>query len=385
MPAAPASRRASRAPGQPAGAEATACAPAAGRAPGAIAALLDRPRPPRWAWRLLAWSCAALTLGLLWWQTWAFALFFIVFPLLWVVQDTFRAGIRANLLFGAGIAVVGGIGRDPSWVVTALVSTGFSLLMGVWMQRVHVARAQAVQALADKQEALAALVAAQERLAAAERAAGIAVERERWAREVHDTLAQGFVSVITLAQAARAAHEALAGPGRAAPEDRRSRELGERLQWIEEIARDNLIEARALVAGDVPSALHEGGVASALERLAADQHRHGLEVSLTTSLPEGLPVSRQVAILRTVQESLSNVVRHAQARTAQISAGVQDGEIVIAVRDDGRGTRGAPEGTGLSGMRARLESMAGTLTVDPLHAPDAQGRTGTIVEARMSL
>ncbi len=81
--------------------------------------------------------------------------------------------------------------------------------------------------------------------------------------------------------------------------------------------------------------------------LAADQHRHGLEVSLTTSLPEGLPVSRQVVILRTVQESLSNVVRHAQARNAQISAGVQDGEIVIAVRDDGRGTRGAPEGTGL--------------------------------------
>nr|WP_265588286.1 ATP-binding protein [Actinomyces bowdenii] len=229
------------------------------------------------------------------------------------------------------------------------------------------------------------LIDAQEQLAAAEHAAGAAAERERWAREVHDTLAQGFVSVITLAQAARAAHEALTQPGRAVWEDRRSRELGERLQWIEEIARDNLAEARALVAGDAPSALHEGGLASALECLAADQRRHGLEVGLTTSLPEDLPVASQVAVLRTVQEALSNVVRHAQARTARISAAVEDGEIVIAVRDDGRGTRGAPEGTGLSGMRARLESMAGTLTVDPLHAPDAQGRTGTIVEARMSL
>ena len=53
--------------------------------------------------------------------------------------------------------------------------------------------------------------------------------------------------------------------------------------------------------------------------------------------------------------------------------------------DDGVGTRTATEGTGLSGMRARVESLAGTLTVDPLHAPDAQGRTGTLVEARIPL
>ncbi|BDA64697.1 sensor histidine kinase [Actinomyces capricornis] len=370
-------------PGQP---------PAAVPAP-RIRALLDRLGLPRWAWRLLAWGLTALTLVLLWWHTGAFVLFFAVYPLLWLAHDAFRRGVGATVLFGLGIAVVGSAAHDASWLATALISTGFSLLMGMWVRGVHVARAQAVQALADKQEALEALLAAQEGLAAAERAAGIAAERERWAREVHDTLAQGFVSVITLAQAAQAAQVEAALPGdpgaaasESAPgEERRRRETGERLRQIEEIARENLAEARALVAGQGPRALQDSGLAAALERLAADQRRHGLEVALTTSLPEDLPVARQVAVLRTVQEALSNIVRHADATTAQVSTGVEDGEIVIAVSDDGRGTRGAPEGTGLSGMRARLESLGGTLTVDPLHAPDAQGCTGTVLEARMGL
>ena len=53
--------------------------------------------------------------------------------------------------------------------------------------------------------------------------------------------------------------------------------------------------------------------------------------------------------------------------------------------DDGTGTGGRAEGTGLTGMRSRVESLGGTLTVDPARAPDADGRTGTVVEARIPL
>ena len=59
---------------------------------------MDRLGPPRWAWRLLAWVLAALTLVLLWWYTWAFVLFFVVFPLLWVVHDTFWGGAGQSRL-----------------------------------------------------------------------------------------------------------------------------------------------------------------------------------------------------------------------------------------------------------------------------------------------
>lgn len=344
-------------------------------------ALMDRLGPPRWAWRLLAWVLAALTLVLLWWYTWAFVLFFVVFPLLWVVHDTFWAGARANLVFGLGVASTGWMGRDSTWLVTALVSTGFSLLMALWMRQVQAARVQAVQALADKQEALAALVAAQEELAVAERAAGISAERERWAREVHDTLAQGFVSVIALSQAAAGELEALETAGGR----ERGRPARERLGLIEQVARENLAEARALVAGEGPSALRGADLSQALARIVAARSEQGPQVALEIDLPVELSRPLQVAVLRTVQEALSNIARHARATTARVETRTEDGELVVLVSDDGVGTRTATEGTGLSGMRARVESLAGTLTVDPLHAPDAQGRTGTLVEARIPL
>ena len=58
---------------------------------------------------------------------------------------------------------------------------------------------------------------------------------------------------------------------------------------------------------------------------------------------------------------------------------------VVVVGDNGVSAGGAPEETGLTGMRSRVESLGGTLTVDPARAPGADGRTGTVVEARIPL
>ena len=343
-----------------------------------VRALLARFGAPSRGWRLLAWSLAAATLALLAHHPGAFVLFFAVFPLLWIVQGSFRAGLWANLVFGLGIAVVGWACRDATWPATAAISTGFSLLMGLWMHRVHQTRFQAVQALADKEEALRALARAQGELAAAERAAGRSAERERWAREVHDTLAQGFVSVIALSQAARSE---LAGG--------ETDVVGRRLDQLETIARDNLAEARSLVAGQGPPALDTGDLLGALERLVAAQRQEGRGAQLRAGPLPGLTRAQEVVVLRTVQEALSNVTRHSGAGSVRVGVSVDDlggaGELVVTISDDGVGAAGRPEGTGLTGMRSRVESAGGTLTVDPAHAPDARGCTGTVVEARMPL
>ena len=95
----------------------------------------------------------------------------------------------------------------------------------------------------------------------------------------------------------------------------------------------------------------------------------------------------QVAVLRIVQESLSNVGRHSHASHGNVVVSVssETGELIVTVADDGVGAGGVPEGTGLTGMRSRVETLGGTLTVDPLQEPDERGRVGTVVEARMPL
>ena len=256
------------------------------------------------------------------------------------------------------------------------------LVTGTWVTWVHIVRYEAIHALADKEEALAALARTQSELVAAERAAGIAAERERWSREVHDTLAQGFISVVNLAQTAL---NDLAEGSRGDP--REARAVHGLLAEIESVARDNLAEARALVAGESPCALRDDGLEAALRRLTRAQENHGLSISLIAELPAHMTSGLQVAVLRIVQESLSNVVRHSHASHVDVVVSVssETGELIVTVADDGVGAGGVPEGTGLTGMRSRVETLGGTLTVDPLQEPDERGRVGTVVEARMPL
>ena len=345
--------------------------------PGSVHDPLHRLGLPGWAWRLLTWTLVAVDLTALTRTRWAYAGFFLIFPMLWLVHTRLWAAVLANLFFGAGFAGVLFVQGLEEWWVGPLVTILCSLIGGIWMTRIQMARADLMAALDAKDRAMEALVWTRGELAAAEHAAGAAAERERWAREVHDTLAQGFVSVVALSQAARAELEA-AGEG---PHP----VLHGRLAQIEETARDNLIEARALVTGRAPSALHSGGLEAVLQRLVGAQGHHGVEASLSAGPPADLTPGLQVVVLRLVQEALSNVVRHARAEHAEVLVSPDDGELVVTVKDDGVGVGGAPEGTGMTGMRARVESLGGTLSVVPLRASDAHGRVGTVIEARMPL
>ena len=343
---------------------------------------LDRANLPRWVWCFLTWSMAAASLALVSYSELALLGFFIVLPMIWWVYTKWWTAVVGHLIFGAGFAAAGYLRGDEAWWVNSIIMVVVVLVTGTWVTWVHIVRYEAIHALADKEKALAALARTQGELVAAERAAGIAAEHERWSREVHDTLAQGFISVVNLAQTAL---NDLAESSGGDP--REARAVHGLLAEIESVARDNLAEARALVAGESPSALRDDGLEAALRRLTRAPEHHGLDIVLVAELPAQMTSALEVAVLRIVQESLSNVVRHARAGRVDVvvSSSSEAGELIITVADDGVGAGDAPEGTGLTGMRARVEALGGTLTVDPLQEPDERGRVGTVVEARMPL
>ncbi|MFE2984724.1 sensor histidine kinase [Streptomyces sp. NPDC059262] len=199
------------------------------------------------------------------------------------------------------------------------------------------------------------LIATRAELAAAERTAGTLAERERLAREIHDTLAQGLSSIQLLL---RAAQRALPPQSPAAPHIEQARAA----------AQDNLAEARRFVRALSPPDLDNGSLAGALERLCATAP--GLAVRFTESgTPAGLPTPYEVALLRIAQSALANTVRHAGAHRAEITLSFMDTAVALDIVDDGRGfdPASAPAGDGgfgLPAMRSRAESLGGTFTVE---------------------
>jgi signal transduction histidine kinase len=205
------------------------------------------------------------------------------------------------------------------------------------------------------------LTAARAELAEAERAAGTLAERERLAREIHDTLAQGLSSIQLLL---RAAQRLLPADSPAAPH----------LEQARSTAQANLAEARRFVHALTPPDLEHGSLAAALERLCRSAAVESPKVRFSVSgPPAGLPTPYEVALLRIAQSALGNTLRHARADRAEITLSFMDTTVALDVVDDGVGF--APDavrpdgnradgGFGLPAMRSRAESLGGTFTVE---------------------
>ncbi|MEU3774966.1 sensor histidine kinase [Streptomyces sp. NPDC032472] len=208
-----------------------------------------------------------------------------------------------------------------------------------------------------RRELIEELIATRAELAAAERAAGTTAERERLAREIHDTLAQGLSSIQLLLRAAE----------RALPEgDPGLAPALEHIGRAREAAQDNLAEARRFVRALTPPDLDRGSLAAALERLCAGVPQARFSLSGT---PRELPTPYEVALLRIAQSALANVVRHAGAGRAGITLTFMDASVTLDIVDDGAGfdPARAPSGDGgfgLPAMRARAESLGGLFTVE---------------------
>jgi len=132
-------------------------------------------------------------------------------------------------------------------------------------------------------------------------------------------------------------------------------------------AQTTVGEVRRIVHGLRPPALDELGLYGALEMLADGFAAPGLHVELRLPQePRALPAAVEVAVYRIAQEALTNVSRHARARTATLALWFEDEGLRLEVTDDGVGLPSEPElGMGLTSMRERAEEIGGTLTILP--------------------
>ena len=266
----------------------------------------------------------------------------------------FRQAMYAVLMFNAVAAVVL-IVRHPGQDVVpqSLLNAGF----GIGLAFVYGRFANTIiDQSQERADLISQLEATRAELASVHHQAGTLAERQRLAGEIHDTLAQGFSSVIMLLQAAET------GLGPDAPEPARRQ-----ISLAAETARENLAEARGLVAALAPADLASGNLPGALrrvtERLGAET---GIEVTFTEDgEPRPLPATLDVVLLRVAQETLANVRKHAAARTVRVGLYYGDGTVSLQITDDGRGfaVDWATDGYGLRGMRERLGQVNGRIEV----------------------
>jgi signal transduction histidine kinase len=248
---------------------------------------------------------------------------------------------------------VAGVWSDSADGLTSvLASAGVAALVAAFVNAI-------ARQSEQRRDALTALAATRAELADTARHAGILAERERLARELHDTIAQGFTSVVTQLESAE---QALSDR----PADAR-----EHLEKARRTARDSLDEVRRSVRALRPELLEAASLSSALQRVVQQWSDDTGVRSELRSTGEPVPLHPEVetALLRTAQESLANVARHARASRVIVSLSYLGDTVTLDVDDDGQGFDGrshpGPDGGfGLIGMRERIEAAGGELTVE---------------------
>lgn len=286
------------------------------------------------------------------------------YPFLWVTAPSTRRAIVANV--GLAIALLVGYVVHFGWggvvagVAVAGLSLGFSLALGLWITHIAAIGEERARLLVELQSA-------QGQLAALHRDAGVNDERARLAREIHDTIAQSLTGLVMVAQRAGnrldGSDDASQGTAAARAD----------IELIEQMAREALTEARGLVSTLAPVSA-DGGLTAALGRLgAAFERETGVRVAVDADA-SGLDRELEVVLLRSAQEGLANVRKHAGASRVAITVADRGAhEVVLTVRDDGAGpspaaqgaSSPAPAGFGLAGLRDRAALVGGTLEFGP--------------------
>jgi signal transduction histidine kinase len=298
--------------------------------------------------------------GLLWLGLFAIDSSFLVVCLSVLVpycMDAVRIGLVAVLSCAGGwLWHSYHEGGSITWTeiaITALIAISAAASVGYFYS---VARQSA-----ERKELIDQLQAAQEARAAAERQAGVAAERQRLARDIHDSLTQGFASVVMLLEAAQ---ERL-------PDDRH-------LTQALRAARENLAESRRVVGALRPGELDDGGLPEALRRLSGRlSDETGIDAhTVITGALRPLDAHIQVELLRVAQEAVANARRHAHAEQVTLTLSYMEDLVVLDVHDDGDGfdPERAAAGHGLLIMLERMEQLGGTLLVE-----SASGEGTTIV------
>jgi signal transduction histidine kinase len=263
------------------------------------------------------------------------------------------------------------------WILLACVDTvlvGLFVLLGQKSEEQNLVRKGMIVELAQSNQRLEEMMAEntglQAQLLAQAREAGAGDERQRMAREIHDTLAQGLTGIITQLEAAQqTAHDA---------------ERERRIDNAKRLARDSLTEARRSVQALRPQALEDHRLPDALAQEAARwTATSGVPAEVrTTGDPRALHPEVEVTLLRVGQEALANVAKHAAASHAWITLSYMEDLVTLDVRDDGAGFAESGYsksggGFGLIAMRQRVNRLAGQLEIE------SEPGAGTAVSASL--
>ncbi|MFC9560275.1 sensor histidine kinase [Agromyces sp. NPDC056965] len=295
---------------------------------------------------------------------------FLAFPLFFLELHVLAAPIAVPLVVVTfGLSVWGTathLGFEVGSILGPLISAGVAIVIGLGYR----AMAQETQ---ERQALILDLMATREELASASREAGTLAERERLAKEIHDTVAQGLSSIQMLLHAAE--------------RDVADEPTQQKLRLARETAAQNLGETRRFIRELAPPSLDAQTLPAALRRLTestteqSQQAGTPLRVEFSTSgEPVMLSMAADAALLRIAQGSLANVLQHAGASQASVTLSYLGDEIALDVVDDGVGFRTAeasgagddgpgdagPGGFGLRAIRQRAAALGGTVDIESI-------------------
>lgn len=237
-----------------------------------------------------------------------------------------------------------------NWFAILMIILGVSIIstiMGAFITSI-------IKQSEDRRRLIDDLTRSRANLMKAEREAGRLTERQRLARDIHDTIAQHFTSIIMHLAAARLSEPA---------------NLQAHIQQAEQAAREGLDEARHMIWDKKPEQL-EG--ASLVENIEGTAARWSVENSVNvdmavTGSPQPLDPSIDLAVLRISQEALHNIKKHAHAQNVNVTLSYMSDALALDVADDGKGFDAAQlnnRGFGLTSMRERAEELGGELTIE---------------------
>ena len=244
-----------------------------------------------------------------------------------------------------------------TWTIQAFINELFLILVMLYIDAID-------KRSVERQRLIDQLESTRGQLAASERQAGVLQERERLGREIHDTLAQGFTSIIMHHEAAETALPEIPAAAR------------KHLDQAHQTARESLAEARRLVWALTPEALDRASLPEAMDQVAQRWSETGGSVAnvVVTGTVRALHPSVEVTVLRATQEALSNARKHSGAGKVNVTLSYMDDEVVLDVQDDGMGfdpdraskqlSDGSAGGFGLVAMRQRVDHLGGTLLIE---------------------
>lgn len=284
---------------------------------------------------------------------------FIALPIVWA------AGF-ALIIFGMNLfQQTIGIGVAIDWTASLLwlAFTVSGVLVGLWIHTI-------ITQSAERKNLIEQLEATRADLAQSEREAGKLAERQRLAHEIHDTLAQGFISIIMHLEAAE----------QALPSDATATER--HLSQARQTSRESLEQARRVVNDLRPELLEHAPFDKAVERVVNDWSAGSGVTAVFTCTGDCLPLHPEVEVtlLRATQEALANIRKHAQASDVQVTLSYLGDVVILDVQDDGVGfvlgggggetatsatlSEGVAGGFGLVAMHQRVEQLGGELLIE---------------------